>query len=179
VSLAQQTWRWIKRFKPVKTAQQTIFLDPPPDMFEILKLELVPCLFWIPRPFLYAEWILISQIHIFHRHHKNKQRFDRRRLMLAPRKSRRLTGSGFIKGTNEHAFGRCYSLSFDAPQFIADVQSRLNQRQASHFLSAVDSDKKRRGEPAHFSRFGASSPVGSPNFATKKASCCCLLLIVQ
>ena len=65
-----------------------------------------------------------------------------RRLMLAPRKSRRLTGSGFIKGTNEHAFGRCYSLSFDAPQFISDVQSRLNQRQASHFPSAVDSDKK-------------------------------------
>jgi hypothetical protein len=82
--------------------------------------------------------------------------------MLAPRKSRRLTG--FINETNEHAFGRCHSLSFDAPHFIADVQSRLNQRQASHFLSAVDSDKKRRGEPAHFSRFGASSPVGSPNF---------------
>jgi hypothetical protein len=49
--------------------------------------------------------------------------------MLAPRKSRRLTG--FIRGTNEHAFGRCHSLCFDAPQFIADVQSRLNQRQAS------------------------------------------------
>ena len=35
-------------------------------------------------------------------------------------------------------------------------------------MSAVDSDKERRGEPARFSRFGASSPVGSPNFATKK-----------
>ena len=126
-----------------------------------------------------TEWIFFDfNFHILsHRHYKNKQRFDRRRLMLAPRKSRRLTG--FIKETNEHAFGRCHSLSFGAPQFIADVQSRLNQRQASHFLSAVDSDKKRRGEPAHFSRFGASSPVGSPNFATKNASCCCLLLIVQ